>query len=479
MDFTSLTLAETQKGLAAKQFSAAELTQAYLERIKALDPKLESYLFISKEEELLRQVQDGNLKGELAGIPIGHKDVFCTDGLPTTVASKVLNGYVPPFDATIVSKLKQAGAVTLGKLNTDEFVMGSSCESSAYQKTKNPWDLSRVPGGSSGGSAAAVAADLCVFATGSDTGGSIRQPASFCGVTGFKPTYGRIGRYGAIAMASSLDTVGFITKTAEDAAIVLQLTAGFDPADATSSQKSVPDYRAELKTDLKGLKIGIPKEYFVEGLNPEIEQVVRAGIAELQKLGAEILEVSLPHTEYAVPAYYIIAPSEISANLARFDGIRFGPAGAGDNLIETYFDARTKGLGDEVKRRIMLGTFALSAGYADAYYKKALRARTLIKQDFEQAFATVDLIVAPVAPTTAFRLGEKTDDPLAMYLEDIFTIPASLAGVPAISVPCGFDSSNLPIGLQILGPQWSEARVLAAAHAFQLATDWHKKKPAL
>jgi aspartyl-tRNA(Asn)/glutamyl-tRNA(Gln) amidotransferase subunit A len=475
MELTSLTLIETKQLLADKKVSAAELLHAYQERIKLVDPKIESYLYIAPSP------QGSYVRGEevLAGIPLAHKDVFCTRDMPTTAASKMLEGYTPPYDATSVAKLRAAGAVCLGKVNTDEFTMGSSTESSAYRQTKNPWDLSRVPGGSSGGSAAAVAADLCVFATATDTGGSIRQPASFCGVTGLKPTYGRISRYGVMPMASSLDTIGVITKSVADSAEVLKVLAGKDPQDATTGDREVPDYTKLLRTDLQGVKVGIPKEYFIQGLHPEVEKAVRDSIAQLEKLGAEIVEISLPHTEYAVPTYYVVASSEISANLARFDGIRFGPAGQGENLVETYFDARTKGLGDEVKRRIMLGTFTLSAGYADAYYKKALKVRTLIKQDFETAFQQVDVIATPVAPTTAFKLGEKTSDPLAMYLEDIFTIPASLAGIPGISVPCGFDSAKLPIGLQLLANQWEEAKLLGVAHAYQVSTDWHTKKPKL
>lgn len=490
MDLTSLTLTETKQLLAEKKVSAAELTAAYAERIKEVDAKVESYLFVAphpnplpggegKREVLPEGEGKNGARGEgvLAGIPFAHKDVFCTRDMPTTAASKMLDGYTSPYDATSVSKLRESGAVCLGKVNTDEFTMGSSTESSAYKKTKNPWDLTRVPGGSSGGSAAAVAADLCVFATATDTGGSIRQPASFCGVTGFKPTYGRISRYGVMPMASSLDTIGVITKSVADAAEVLQVLAGQDAHDATTGSVPVPAYAASLRTDLRGVRVGVPKEYFVAGLNPEVETAVRNGIAQLQALGAEIVEISLPHTEYAVPTYYVVASSEISANLARFDGIRFGPAGTGDNLIETYFDARTRGFGDEVKRRIMLGTFTLSAGYADAYYKKALKVRTLVQRDFTDAFQHVDVIATPVAPTTAFKLGEKTSDPLAMYLEDIFTIPASLAGVPGISVPCGFDANHLPIGLQLLAGQWEEAKLLGIAHAYQISTDWHKQKP--
>ena len=475
MNLTSLTLIETKQLLAEKKVSGAELTTAYMARIKEIDPKVESYLFVAPSPS--SQPAPAGGEGVLAGVPFAHKDVFCTRDMPTTAASKMLEGYVPPYDATSVMKLRESGAVCLGKVNTDEFTMGSSTESSAYRKTKNPWDLSRVPGGSSGGSAAAVAADLCVFATATDTGGSIRQPASFCGVTGFKPTYGRISRYGVMPMASSLDTIGVITKTVADAAEVLQLLAGQDVHDATTGDVPVPPYTAALRTDLRGVRVGVPKEYFVAGLSPDVEHATHAAIAQLQYLGAEIVEVSLPHTEYALPTYYVVASSEISTNLARFDGIRFGPAGEGKDLVETYFDARTHGFGDEVRRRIMLGTFALSAGYADAFYKKALRVRTLIKRDFDEVFQTVDVLATPVAPTTAFKIGEKVDDPLTMYLSDIFTIPASLAGIPGISVPCGFDADHLPIGLQLLAGQWEEAKLLGVAHAYQASTDWHTKKP--
>jgi aspartyl-tRNA(Asn)/glutamyl-tRNA(Gln) amidotransferase subunit A len=476
MDLTKITLASALKSLKAGEYTAAELTQHYLERIAAVDSQVESYLYVNQAAA----EEASTAKGALAGVPIAHKDVFCTADAPTTVASRVLEGYHPPYDATVVARLRSAGVVSLGKLNTDEFVMGSSCESSAYRKTRNPWDLTRVPGGSSGGSAAAVAASLCLAATGSDTGGSIRQPAALCGVTGFKPTYGRIGRYGAIAMASSLDTVGFLTRTVEDAAILLAHTAGTDPHDATSGRQAVPDYVAALTgASLAGKTVGIPREYFVEGLDSAVAEVVQTAIKELEKLGAKIKPISLPHTEYAVPTYYILASSEISANLARFDGIRFGPAAEhADDLIASYFAARTAGLGAEVKRRIMLGTFTLSAGYADAYYKKSLQVRTLIKQDFDTAFTEVDFIAAPVSPTTAFALGEKSDDPLAMYLADIFTIPASLAGIPGVSLPCGF-VQGLPVGLQLLAPQWHEAELLAAAHAYQTATDWHTQTPVL
>ncbi len=481
MEITSLTISQTKKLFAEKKVSPKEVAEAYLDRIEKIDPKIESYLFLNKEVINEDSRQARNEKASFFGIPIAHKDVFNTAGMPTTAASKILEDYIPPFDATSVAKLKKAGSVILGKVNTDEFTMGASTETSAFKKTKNPWDLSRVPGGSSGGSAAAVAADLCYFATATDTGGSIRQPASFCGVTGFKPTYGRISRYGVISMASSLDTIGVITKTVEDAAIALEILAGQDSKDATSGSAKVEKYSENLRTDLKGLKIGIPKEYFVEGLNPEVEKVVREVIAELKKLGAEISEISLPHTEFAVPTYYVIASSEISANMARFDGIRFGPTVANsdvENLIEMYFENRTRGFGEEVKRRIMLGTFALSAGYADKFYKKALQVRTLIKKDFDEAFKKVDFIATPTAPTTAFKLGEKIDDPVQMYLADIFTAPASLAGVPGISIPAGF-ANNLPVGLQLIANQFEESKLLAAAHAFQNSTDFHLQKPKL
>ena len=478
MELTALNLAEAKAGLVAGNFTAAELVQAYTSRIGKLDDKLGTFLHLATES-VLRQAQDDVGTGALVGIPFAHKDLICTPDMPTTAASKILENYQPTHAATVHERLADAGAVCLGKLNLDEFALGSSTENSAYKTTKNPWDTSRVPGGTSGGSAAAVAADLCVFATGTDTGGSIRQPASFCGVTGLKVTYGRVSRYGVVAAASSLDTVGFLTKTVRDAAELLGIAAGKDPRDATTGDQPVPNYTAELRTDLKGLKVGVPKEYFIDGLNPEVEAAIRAGIEKMRELGAEIVEVSLPHTDAALAAYYIINPSEVSTNMARYDGIRFGSAGQGEDLVETYFDARTKGFGDEVKRRIMLGTFALSAGYADQFYKKAIQARTLVKQDFDNVFEEVDVLATPVAPTTAFKIGEKSNDPIEMYLADIFTIPASLAGVPGISVPAGFDSTGLPIGMQLLAGQWEEAKLLGAAHAFQMATDHHTKKPTL
>ena len=474
-EIAKLNLVETKKLLEEKRASSKEVAADYLNRIEKIDSKVESYLFVNEK------IQDENKEGVLAGIPIAHKDVFDTAGMPTTAASKILENYIPPFDATSVVKLKNAGSVILGKVNTDEFTMGASTETSAFKKTKNPWDLSRVPGGSSGGSAAAVAADLCCFATATDTGGSIRQPASFCGVTGLKPTYGRISRYGVISMASSLDTIGVVTKTVKDAAIALEVLVGQDSKDATTSNVKVERYSANLKTDLKNLKIGIPKEYFIDGLDSEVEKVIREAIENLKKLGAEIVEISLPHTEFAVATYYVVASSEISANMARFDGIRYGPTIKNEeakDLVELYFENRTRGFGDEVKRRIMLGTFMLSAGYADKLYKKALQVRTLIKKDFDKVFEKVDLIATSTAPTTAFRLGERISDPLQMYLADVFTAPASLAGVPAISIPAGL-VNNLPVGLQLITNQFEESKLLAAAHAFQNSTDFHLQRPNL
>lgn len=476
MDLTQLSVTELLAAFAEKKTSPAEVTAAYLARIQQVDPQVGAYLFVNEN------AAPAESAGPLAGVPVGHKDVFNTAGMPTTSASKIIEGYTPPWSAAVVEKLDAAGCVTLGKLNCDEFAMGSSTENSAYQKTRNPWNLNCVPGGSSGGSAAAVAAGLAAFATATDTGGSIRQPAAFCGVVGLKVTYGRVSRYGAHAMASSLDTVGIITKSVPDAALILSQIAGLDDRDATTASQPVPDYSAELKTGVAGKRIGVPKEYFIDGLSAEVRAAVETAIHKLADLGAEIVPISLPHSKYAVPAYYLICPSEVSANLARFDGIRFGPTADADSvedLVDLYFENRTRGFGDEAKRRIMLGTFALSAGYADAFYKKALKARTLIKQDFDRAFEQVDLIAAPVTPGTAFEFGKNSNDPLQMYLEDIFTIPASLAGVPGISVPCGFDSKNLPIGLQIIGPQWGEAAILAAAGAYESATDWRSRRPNL
>lgn len=420
----------------------------------------------------------------LQGVPVAVKDLLVTaDGEPSTAASKILEPFVSPYDATVVEKLQEAGAIVSGKTNLDEFAMGSSTENSALGETVNPWDPSRVPGGSSGGSAVAVAAGQVPLAIGTDTGGSVRQPAAFCGVVGLKPTYGRISRYGVIALASSLDQVGIFARTVSDATLLLGAVAGHDPRDATSVDKPVPDYRAGLTGEVKGLRIGLPKEYFSEGLQPEVEEAVRKAAEELRDAGAELVDVSLPHTKYAIAVYYIVLPAEASANLARYDGIRYGYSATTaddatpDSLEAVYFETRAKGFGPEVKRRIMLGAYALSAGYYDAYYKKAMQVRTLIKQDFEKAFSDVDVILTPTTPTTAFERGAKTADPLEMYLNDILTVPANLAGLPGISVPCGFDQHGLPIGVQLMAAPWQEETILRAADAYQRRTDWHLKQP--
>ena len=478
MDLTSLSLIDTRQLLIDQQVTPREVADAYLQRIARLDPRIQSYLYTATPAQIDTQLAAMS-QGPLHGIPVAHKDVFCTTGMPSTGASRILANYIPPYNATIVDKLQQAGTLTLGKVNCDEFAMGGSTENSAYAQTRNPHDLTRVPGGSSGGSAAAVAADLCAFATATDTGGSIRQPSSFCGTVGLKVTYGRVSRYGAMAMASSLDTISVITKTVPDAALVLQSIAGHDIRDATTSTVPVPDYTAALTTGVAGKRIGVPREYFGAGLDPQVDAVIQAALQKYEQLGAHIVPISLPHTEYAMPAYYLIVGSEVSANMARYDGIRYGPTASAhecDELTELYIQNRTAGFGNEVKRRIMLGTFALSAGYADKFYKKALQTRTLIKRDFDEAFQQVDCIMTPVAPTVAFPLGDKTEDPLQMYLADVFTIPASLAGIAGISIPSGF-VDHLPVGLQILGPQWSESMLLATAHAYESATTWRRPLP--
>jgi len=480
----TLTIREARRLLHRRQISSVELTRAFLERIHALNARLNAYLTVAADEalEMARQADVRIHKGEdtpVLGVPIAIKDVLSTRSVRTTAGSKILASYVPTWDATVVARLRALGAVFLGKLNCDEFAMGSSNENSAFGPTRNPWDEARVPGGSSGGSAAAVAADLCCAALGTDTGGSIRQPAALCGVTGLKNSYGRVSRYGLIAFASSLDTVGALTKDAYDAAIMLQALEGRDPCDATSAEVRPIDLGRldACETSLKGLQVGLPKEYFIEGIQSEVERAVRAAVAHLQALGAEIRLINLPRTSLGLPVYYIIAPAEASANLARFDGVKYGLRIQGEDLVDTYRQTRGAGFGPEVKRRIMLGTYALSAGYYDAYYIRAQKVRTLIKRDFEQAFEQVDVIAAPVSPTTAFPLGAKVDDPLQMYLADVFTLPASLAGICAISVPCGFDADGLPIGLQLIGPAFAEQRVLEVAHAYQQTTDFHLKKP--
>ena len=483
MQIHSLSIHEIHDLLKSGQIGAVETVSAFLERIRALDPKVNAYLSIMGEQALdeARLFDSGKKDysaSPLAGVPIAIKDVICIHGSITTCGSRMLQGFVAPYSATVIEKLVQAGAIFIGKTNMDEFAMGSSTENSAFMKTRNPWDLDRVPGGSSGGSAAAVAAGLCAGALGTDTGGSIRQPSSFCGVTGIKPTYGRVSRFGLVAFASSLDQIGSITRDVEDAAILLQAIAGYDPRDSTSVDLPVPEYRAALKETIRGLRLGIPREYFIEGTDPEVEAAVRNAISTCRQLGAHIVDISLPHTEYGIAAYYIIAPAEASSNLARYDGVKYGHRAQGTmDLIEMYRKSRSQGFGAEVKRRIMLGTYVLSAGYYDAYYRKASQVRTLIRQDFLDAFEKCDAILAPVSPIAAFRMGEKIDDPLQMYLSDVFTLPASLAGIPGISTPCGFTSQNLPIGLQILGPHFREELILRIAYQFEQATPFHLQRP--
>jgi aspartyl-tRNA(Asn)/glutamyl-tRNA(Gln) amidotransferase subunit A len=476
MDLSLLTIDQARSAVQEGRTSARALAEAYYAKIESDDPKIGAYLTLSKERAMAKAAEIDGLaaKGEklppLGGVPVGIKDVMVTKGVRSTAGSKILGNYVPPYDCTAVARLEAAGAVVLGKLNCDEFAMGSSNENSAWKPVHNPRDLSRVPGGSSGGSAACVAADMSVVALGSDTGGSIRQPASFCGVVGLLPTYGRVSRYGLIAFASSLDHIGPLAKTVKDAAIVLRTIAGRDPMDATSAEVPVPDYVADLEKPVRGMKIGIAKEYLGEGLHDEVRSAVEVAIQKLASLGCEIVEISLPHTAYAVPAYYIVATAEASSNLARFDGVRYGyRAKNGRTLAEMYRQSRNQGFGAEVKRRIMLGTYALSAGYYDAYYLKAQKVRTLLARDFDEAFQKVDAIVTPTSPTAAFKLGEKVDDPLAMYLADIYTVTADLAGIPGISVPCGETREKLPIGLQILGRHFDEATVLRVAHAYEQA----------
>ena len=464
--------------------TSLELTQAVLERIYALDNDVRAYLTLAPELALEQAAEADRRRaaGEdhpLLGVPLAIKDVISVEGLPTTCGSRILEGYVPPYSATVVEKLRAAGAVLLGKTNTDEFAMGSSTENSAFFTTRNPWDLSRVPGGSSGGSAAAVAAGLAYGALGSDTGGSVRQPAALCGVVGLKPSYGRVSRWGLVAFASSLDQIGCLTHSVFDAALLLGGIAGYDDRDSTSVDTPVPDYAAALTGDVRGLRVGVPREYLVEGMQPEVEAAVRAAIETYAGLGAEIVDVSLPHTDYALPVYYLIAPAEASANLARYDGMRYGLSVAGDDLWDTYRQTRGSGFGPEVKRRIMLGAYALSAGYYDAYYLKASQVRTLIRRDFDQALERCDVLVAPTTPTTAFEIGANVADPLQMYLQDVFTLALSLAGLPGLSLPCGVDGAGLPIGLQIMGGAFDEATVLRAAHAYEQATEWHHLEPNL
>ena len=484
MSLYQLTAHELHDKLKAREITAVELTESVYERIEAVEPHVKGYLTLTKDIALEQAnaadagFQNGDNMSPLAGIPIAIKDVICTKGVRTTCASKILSNFVPPYDATVMTKLNQQGIVMIGKTNMDEFAMGSSTENSAYQITHNPWDLETIPGGSSGGSAAVVSADTAICSLGSDTGGSIRQPAALCGVVGMKPTYGRISRYGLIAFASSLDQIGPFTKDVTDCALVLNALCGNDEMDSTSVDVPVPDFTQGLINDVQGLKIGVPKEYFTEGLDTEVADKVHAAISVLEKLGASVEEISLPHTEYAIATYYIIAPAEASANLARYDGVRYGyRTEEPTDLINMYKKTRSEGFGQEVKRRIMLGTFALSAGYQDAYYRKAQKARTLIKSDFDAAFEKVDVIATPTSPTPAFKIGERTADPLQMYLCDVMTTPASHAGLPGISVPCGFVESGLPVGLQLLAAPFDEETLLRTAYTFEQNTEHHLQKP--
>ncbi|MGH7813883.1 MAG: Asp-tRNA(Asn)/Glu-tRNA(Gln) amidotransferase subunit GatA [Candidatus Binataceae bacterium] len=483
-ELNRLTIAEAAAKLKKREITSAQLTRDCLDRIAAADSKLRAFLTVCPDEAMLqaaaadRRIAAGDAPA-LCGIPLGIKDIFATRGVRTTCASKILENFVPPFDATVVERLRAEGAVFVGKTNLDEFAMGSSTENSAFGPTLNPYGLERVAGGSSGGSAAAAAACECLGSLGTDTGGSIREPASFCGVVGIKPTYSRVSRYGVIAYASSLDQVGPFAHTVRDGAILLRTLAGKDPRDSTCSSRPVPDYERALTGDVKGLRIGVPKEYFVEGMQPEVEKSVRDALKNYESLGASTVDVSLPHTGYAVAAYYLVATAEASANLARYDGIRYGLRVNAEDPIALYEATRARGFGAEVKRRIMLGTFALSAGYYDAYYLKGQKVRTLIRRDFERAFETCDLIVTPVAPTTAFKLGEKTADPLTMYLSDILTISVNLAGLPAMAMPCGYDVKNLPIGMQLIGPPFSEETILRAGDAWERSGAFKSHPPVI
>jgi len=481
-------LEETASGilrlLQAREVSSREVVEAFLERLEEAEPLVQAFLSV-RAEEALREAEEADRKrargervGLLEGLPVAIKDNIAVRGLPTTCGSRILENFISPYDATAVEKLKAEGAIIMGKTNLDEFAMGSSCENSAFFPTRNPWDTSRVPGGSSGGSAAAVAAREIPLALGSDTGGSIRQPAALCGVTGLKPTYGRVSRYGLVAFASSLDQIGPLGRDAEDCALCLSVIAGRDPRDATSAPHEVPDYTAHLVPEIRGLRLGIPREYFSRGVETGVREAVEEALSILADLGAEVEECSLPHTPYGVAAYYLIAPAEASSNLARYDGVRYGYRAQAEDYLSLYLRTRGQGFGREVRRRIILGTYALSSGYYDQYYLKAQKVRTLIRRDFDQAFKRYDLLVTPTSPTVAFRLGEKVEDPLAMYLSDVCTIPPNLAGLPAISIPCGF-SAGLPVGMQLIGPLFSEGLLLQVAYAFQQATDFHRRRPPL
>jgi aspartyl-tRNA(Asn)/glutamyl-tRNA(Gln) amidotransferase subunit A len=485
MDLYGLTIHEAHELLKERQISSVDLTAAVFERIEKVEEKVSAYLTLARDRAMAEAEAADELIGQgqwgpLTGIPLAIKDILCTEGIRTTCGSKILENFIPPYDSTVVKKLRTGNAVLVGKTNLDEFGMGSSTEYSAFLLTHNPWDLTRIPGGSSGGSAAAVAADECMGAIGSDTGGSIRQPAAHCGVVGLKPTYGRVSRFGLVAFASSLDQIGPITKDVTDCAFLMSQISGFDARDSTSVSRPVPDYTRALASGLEGLVAGIPKEYYVKGLDGEVSQALDNAIKVIEGLGVTCREVSLPHTEYAVATYYLVAPAEASSNLARYDGVKYGlrDTTSGD-LMEMYRNTRSKGFGPEVQRRIIIGTYALSAGYYEAYYGKASQVRTLIMEDFTKAFQTCDVLLAPVTPTPAFKLGEKLDDPLSMYLSDIFTLPPSLAGIPGLSVPCGFSREGLPIGLQILGKHFDEEKLIRVGYNFEQATDYHKRKPKL
>ena len=485
MELNQLTIHELQEKIKNGETSALKITESVFQRIDVVEERVHSYIRLLKEEAMIAAANaDKNIKkGEikpLTGIPIALKDIVCTKGITTTCGSQILNNFVPPYDATVVEKLRDAGAVFVGKANMDEFAMGSSTENSHFGPTRNPWDLARIPGGSSGGSATAVAADECIASIGSDTGGSIRQPAALCGVVGMKPTYGRVSRFGLIAFASSLDQIGPFTKDVEDCAIMMNVLAGFDPKESTSVQAEVPDYRQFTDQDIKGWKVGIPKEYFIEGIDPEVSAAIQKAIGVIEKCGGKVVEISLPHTQYCLAVYYIIAPAEASSNLARYDGVKYGlRVSESRELLDMYKKTRMQGFGAEVKRRIMIGTYALSAGYYDAYYGKASQVRALIKRDFEEAWKKCDVILTPTTPTPAFKIGEKTDDPLQMYLSDIFTISTNLAGIPGISVPCGFTEGGLPIGVQFLAGHFEEGKLIQIASAYEKNAQLEKRRPKL
>ena len=484
MKLNEMNIRELRRLLDNREVSVRDVLDDVYGRIDAVEDKVKAFITVTRDEayRMAEQAQESivsNRTSLLSGIPIAVKDNMCTKGILTTCASKILHNFIPPYESTVTSKLKEQSYVLVGKTNLDEFAMGSSTENSGFHTSRNPWKLECVPGGSSGGSAASVAAGECIAAIGSDTGGSIRQPAALCGVVGLKPTYGRVSRYGLVAFASSLDQIGPITRNVSDAAAMLAVIAGHDPLDSTSVSYDTPDYAAALGKEIKGLRIGIPKEFFIEGIDKDVEEAVHTAIKKIESLGATAVEVSLPHTGYATAAYYILATSEASSNLGRYDGVKYGLRESGKDLIDMYMKTRAKGFGPEVKRRIMLGTYALSSGYYDAYYKKAQQVRTLIKNDFDNAFKEADVIVTPTSPTPAFKVGEKATDPLQMYLSDIFTISVNLAGVPGISIPCGFTKGNLPVGLQIIGKHFDEETLLTAAYAYEQSTDWHTRRPSL